>query len=66
MPSSGIHGCSVAVQVDTAAQAEKLFKALSEGGNVSMPIGETFWAVRFGMLSDQFGVPWMVNCEKEM
>ncbi len=66
MPYQGIHGNAVAVQVDTAEQAEKLFQALSEGGNVTMPIGETFWAVRFGMLSDQFGVPWMVNCEKKM
>lgn len=66
MPYNGIHGNAVAVQVDTAEQADKLFKALSEGGNVTLPIGETFWAVRFGMLSDQFGVPWMVNCEKKM
>lgn len=64
MPYNGIHGNSVAVQVDTAEQADKLFKALSENGNVTLPIGETFWALRFGMVSDQFGVPWMVNCEK--
>ncbi|MFT3881305.1 MAG: VOC family protein [Gemmatales bacterium] len=66
MPYNGIHGNSVALQVDTPEQAEKVFAALSEGGNVTMPMCETFWAVRFGMLSDQFGVPWMVNCEKKM
>ena len=64
MPYEGIKGCDVAVQVKTPAEAERLFTALSEGGAVTMPISETFWAVRFGMLVDKFGVPWMVNCEK--
>ena len=50
-------------QVKTPAAAERLFAALAEGGAVTMPIGETFWAVRFGMLVDKFDVPWMVNCE---
>jgi PhnB protein len=66
MPYEGVKGCDVAVQVKTAAEAERLFAALSEGGTVQMPIGETFWAQRFGMLTDQFGVPWMINCEKPM
>jgi PhnB protein len=64
MPYDGIRGCDVAVQVETPAEAERLFAALSEGGTVQMPIGETFWAARFGMLTDRFGVPWMINCEK--
>lgn len=63
-PFEGIKGCSVAVQVDTPEEAERLFKALSENATITMPLGETFWAARFGMLTDQFGVPWMVNCEK--
>ena len=54
----------MAVQVETPAEAERLFAALSEGGTVQMPIGETFWSARFGMLTDRFGVPWMINCEK--
>jgi PhnB protein len=54
----------VAVQVETPDEAERLFAALVEGGTVQMPIGETFWSVRFGMLTDRFGVPWMINCEK--
>lgn len=65
-PYEGVKGCSVAVQVKTPAEAERLFGALAENGTVTMPLGETFWAQRFGMLTDQFGVPWMINCEKHM
>ena len=57
-------GFSVAVQVKSAAEADRIFKELSEGGRVNMPIQETFWAVRFGMLVDKFGIPWMIDCEK--
>jgi PhnB protein len=64
MPYDGIRGCDVAVQVKTPDEAERLFAALSEGGTVQMPIGETFWSLRFAMLTDRFGVPWMINCEK--
>ena len=64
MPYDGIRGCDVAVRVESPAEAERLFSALSEGGTVQMPIGETSWAARFGMLTDRFGVPWMINCEK--
>ena len=59
-------GITVALGVDTAAEAERIFHALAEKGTVQMPIAETFWAVRFGMLTDQFGIPWMINCEKPM
>lgn len=58
-------GITVTLNVDNAADAERIFAALSEGGEVSMPMQETFWAVRFGMVTDRFGIPWMVNCEKE-
>src|SRR5262249_60827441 len=64
IPYEGIRGCDVAVQVETADEAERLFAALSEGGTVQMPIGETWNCVRFGMLTDRFGVPGMINCEK--
>jgi PhnB protein len=57
-------GISVALQVKNAADAERAFQALAENGTIQMPIQETFWAVRFGMLVDQFGIPWMINCEK--
>ena len=46
------------------AQAERIFNALADGGSVQMPIAETFWAVRFGMVTDRYGTPWMINCEK--
>jgi PhnB protein len=58
-------GFSINIGVDTPEEAERLFKALSEKAEICMPIAETFWAQRFGMLKDQFGVPWMVNCEKQ-
>ena len=57
-------GISVSLHVDDPAKAERIFQALAENGKVSMPIQETFWAVRFGMLTDRFGTPWMVNCSK--
>ena len=59
----GAHGFSVNIAVEQPAEAERIFQALSENGKVHMPIAQTFWAERFGMLVDQFGVPWMVNCE---
>lgn len=54
-------GMSVALALDTAADAERVFKALTEGGKVQMPMEETFWAERFGMVTDRFRIPWMVN-----
>lgn len=59
-----IGGFSVSLSVEKPADAEGLFKALSQGGTVRMEMQETFWAQRFGMLTDRFGVPWMVNCER--
>jgi PhnB protein len=47
-----------------AAEAERIFSALAEGGAVEIPIEETFWALRFGKVVDRFGIPWLVNCEK--
>ena len=59
-------GFSINIGVKTAEEAERAFKALSEGGQVCMPMAETFWAIRFGMLTDKFGIPWMINAEKPM
>lgn len=50
-------GFCVNVQVDDPGEAERIFRELSEGGAVQMPIGETFWARRVGMLIDRFGAP---------
>jgi PhnB protein len=57
-------GFSVTISLDDPGQAERIFHALSEKGTVQMPIQKTFWAARFGMLVDQFGTPWMINCEQ--
>ena len=57
-------GFSIAIALNDATEAERIFKALSEDGKVQMPLEETFWALRFGYLIDRFGVPWMINCEK--
>lgn len=59
-------GIALALSADSAAEAEKLFKALSTGGQVTMPMTETFFANRFGMCSDKFGVGWMVINPKPM
>jgi len=58
------HGFSVNIGVNNVAEAERIFNALAENGTVHMPLGETFWAERFGMLTDRFGIPWMLNCER--
>ncbi len=52
---------SISIDCDTAEEIEKLFNALGEKGKVTMPLQKTFWAARFGMLTDQFGVNWMFN-----
>lgn len=57
-------GFSLSLTYDQTGEAERVFGALAEGGQVQMPIQETFWAKRFGMVVDRFGTPWMVNCEK--
>jgi PhnB protein len=57
-------GITVTLGTVDPAEAERVFEALSDGGMVTMPIAETFWARRFGMLTDRFGIPWMINCER--
>jgi PhnB protein len=54
-------GTAVSVAVDGVAEAERIFKGLSDQGTVTMPFQKTFWSAGFGMLTDRFGVPWMVN-----
>jgi PhnB protein len=56
-------GQGLALGADKPAEAERLFHSLAEGGTVTMPIDKTFFAERFGMVTDKFGVPWMVSCE---
>ncbi|MFL6673008.1 MAG: VOC family protein [Massilia sp.] len=71
MGSDGRHGeplapmqrCALSLAVDTPAEAERIFEALARDGKVSMALGPSFFAQRFGMVMDQFGVAWMVICE---
>ncbi|NJK75956.1 MAG: VOC family protein [Oscillatoriales cyanobacterium RU_3_3] len=57
-------GFSVHLAIDNPAAAERIFHALAENGKVKMPFEQTFWAYRFGMLVDRFGIPWAIDCEK--
>ena len=59
-------GVSLALSADSPAEAEKLFKTLSDGGQVTMPMTEAFFAHRFGICTDKFGVAWMVINPKAM
>ncbi len=54
-------GFSVQLAADTPAEATRIFDALAEEGRVTMPLEKTFWADKFGMLVDRFGIPWMIN-----
>jgi PhnB protein len=54
----------VSVQCESLEEIEKLFPLFSDGGKVSMPLQDTFWNARFGMLTDRYGVNWMFNFEK--
>jgi PhnB protein len=57
-------GFQLLVGMDDPVDAERIFEALAENGTVLMPLQQTFWAVRFGALADQFGIPWGINCER--
>lgn len=57
----GVKGVMMTLTYDTAAEGQRVFEALADGGTVTMPLGETFWADAFGMVTDRFGVPWGVN-----
>ena len=56
-------GFSLSLHMKSTAQAERIFDLLAKDGTVLMPLGKTFWAARFGMVVDRFGIPWMINCE---
>ena len=55
-------GLWVSLQVDTPEEADRLWAGLAGGGSVTMPLEQTFWARKFGMVTDRFGTPWMINC----
>jgi PhnB protein len=54
---------SIAIECESIPEIERLFSALSEKGTVGMPLQDTNWGARFGMLTDQFGIRWMFNYE---
>lgn len=56
---------TINIEVDSIDEAERVFNALADGGEIKMPITETFWAHRWGFLIDRYGKPWMVNCMKQ-
>jgi PhnB protein len=56
-------GFSLSIQIKDATEAERIFRELSHAGSMVMPLEKTFWAERFGMVIDRFGIPWMINCE---
>jgi PhnB protein len=55
-------GFNLLLGLSDPQEAERLFDALAEGGTVSVPLQETFWAKRYGWVTDRFGIPWTVNC----
>jgi PhnB protein len=55
-------GFRIFLEPDDPADAERLFQTLAENAKVEMPLQETFWSVRFGVLTDQFGIPWTISC----
>jgi PhnB protein len=57
-------GFELVLQMDDPVAAERVFRELAEGGTIKAPLQETFWASRFGVLLDRFGIPWSVNCER--
>jgi PhnB protein len=56
-------GFSLSLQMKDPAEAERVFRELGKNGRVVMPLEKTFWAARFGMVVDRFGIPWLINCE---
>ena len=63
MPYEGIKGVTITMNYPATAEAEQVFKALSEGGQVGMPIQPAFWAKCAGMVTDRYGTPWIINGE---
>jgi PhnB protein len=65
MGFAGTHGFAVALLFDRPEEVDPVFNALAEGGKVDMPVDKTFWSARFGMCTDKYGIPWILNCERE-
>jgi len=57
----GFEGFSLSLSVANEAEADRVFAALADGGQVRMPLAKTFWSARFGMVADRFGLGWMIT-----
>ena len=64
MPFQTGNNFSISLNCKTQIETERLFSVLAEDGKITMPLQETFWAERFGMVTDKFGINWMFNLEK--
>jgi PhnB protein len=64
MPFAQGNNFSVTIDCESVEEIDRCFAALSEKGKVTMPLQKTFWAPRFGMLTDRFGINWMLNLEE--
>jgi PhnB protein len=56
-------GFSLSLQLESTTEAERIFNELARDGSIVMPLEQTFWAARFGMVIDRFRIPWLINCE---
>ncbi|MBI5473819.1 MAG: VOC family protein [Ignavibacteriae bacterium] len=56
---------SITIKPESREEADKLFKGLSEGGTVAMPMADAFWGAYFGMFTDKFGIQWMINLDNQ-
>lgn len=63
--AAAAQGFTVQLEINDPERAEQVFTQLAEGGRIIMPFEETFWALRFGMAMDRFGIPWMINCGRK-
>ena len=57
-------GFSLSLQIKSTTDAERLFFELAKDGRIVLPLEKTFWAARFGMIVDRFGIQWLINCEE--
>ena len=55
----------ICISPDSKEEADKLFNALAEGGKITMPLAKQFWGAKFGMLTDKYGIGWMLNHEEK-
>ena len=59
----GPRGFSLSLQIKSVAEAERVFGEIADGGRIVLPLEKTFWAERFGMVVDRYGIQWLINCE---